>query len=165
MDRTREKDHVQICLSLFDDYKQLQPTVDLVLDGTSLTVASAAAIAARNFRQIVTSPEVATRLHDNSAFLDEVLTSGHVVYGITTGYGGSADVRSSNAHLMQQAFIRHLNVGFADTIKPETMRVIMAVRANSLSRGYSGVGPEVVELLCKMLNADLIPLAPLRGYV
>ena len=32
-------------------------------------------------------------------------------------------------------------------------------------RGYSGVRPEVVDLLCAMVNADIVPVVPLRGTV
>ena len=41
----------------------------------------------------------------------------------------------------------------------------MAARANSLALGYSGVRPEIAELLCRMVNADVVPVVPLRGSV
>lgn len=41
----------------------------------------------------------------------------------------------------------------------------MFSRANSLSRAYSGVRPEVVEQLCSMINQDIVPQVPLRGSV
>lgn len=45
------------------------------------------------------------------------------------------------------------------------VRAAMLVRANSLSRAYSGVRPEVVDLLCQMINKDIVPQVPLRGSV
>jgi histidine ammonia-lyase len=159
------QNHAAFCLSLIDEYQSLTSNSDIQLDGRSLTVASATAISAKRFRRVVTSPEVPDVLRKNSKFLIDILASGHAVYGVNTGYGGSANVRTPEALELQQSFIRHLNVGFADQLDPEVMRVVMAVRANSLARGYSGVGPEVVELLCGMLSADVVPLAPLRGLV
>ena len=41
----------------------------------------------------------------------------------------------------------------------------MLVRANSLSMARSGVRGEVIELLCAMINHDIVPVVPLRGTV
>ena len=41
----------------------------------------------------------------------------------------------------------------------------MAVRANSLCRGYSGVRPNVAQLILDMVNNDIVPMIPLRGSV
>jgi histidine ammonia-lyase len=159
-------DHTAIFLSLVAEYQSLNSTSgEIQLDGHSLTIATAAAISAKNFLRVVTSPEVPGLLRENAKFLIDLLSSGHAVYGVNTGYGGSANVRSPEAIELQRSFTRHLNVGFADKLDPEVMRVVMAVRANSLARGYSGVGPECVEMLCAMLTSDIVPLAPLRGYV
>ena len=155
--------HTAFFMSLIDEYRSLTEASDIELDGRSLTIATAAAISSKHFRRVVMSPEVTDVLNKNTKFLVDLLTSGHVVYGVNTGYGGSADVRTPEALELQRKFIRHLNVGFADWLAPEVVRVVMAVRANSLSRGYSGVRPEVVEKLCAMLTADVVPMAPLRG--
>jgi histidine ammonia-lyase len=61
--------------------------------------------------------------------------------------------------------VRHLNAGFGDTLPVPVSRAVMLVRANSLSRGYSGVRPAVVRLVRDMLNADVVPLMPQRGSV
>ena len=41
----------------------------------------------------------------------------------------------------------------------------MAVRANSLARGHSGVRSVVIDGLVNLLNNDLVPLIPLRGSI
>ena len=41
----------------------------------------------------------------------------------------------------------------------------MAARANALARGFSGIRPEVVELLVAALNRDLLPEIPSEGSV
>ena len=157
--------HTELFMSLIKEYQSFDNLSDIKIDGHSMTIATAAAISAKHFRRVAMSPEVPEELRKNAKFLLDLLATGHAVYGVNTGYGGSANVRSAEAIGLQQSFIRHLNVGFADRLDPEVMRVVMAVRANSLARGYSGVGPEVVEMLCEMLNADIVPLAPLRGLV
>jgi histidine ammonia-lyase len=159
-------DHTNVWLSLFDEYQSLDSvSSEIQLNGQSLTIATAAAISVKRFKRVITSPDVPDLLRANAKFLIDLISSGHSIYGANTGYGGSANVRSSEVVELQRSFIRFLNVGFADRLDPKVMRVVMAVRANSLSRGYSGVGPECVEMLCSMLTSDIIPLAPLRGLV
>ena len=41
----------------------------------------------------------------------------------------------------------------------------MVARANSLSKGYSGVRPEVVDCLLHMVNEDIVPVVPKRGSI
>ena len=48
---------------------------------------------------------------------------------------------------------------------PSLPRGVMLMRANSLSRAKSGVRPKVIEQICDMLNADIIPIVPKRGSV
>src|SRR5262249_52473082 len=47
----------------------------------------------------------------------------------------------------------------------EVVRATMAVRAQTLARGRSGVRPAVVEALIAMLNADILPVVPEVGSV
>ena len=46
-----------------------------------------------------------------------------------------------------------------------TVRAMMATLAASLARGSSGVRPIVVEQICRMIAADVIPCVPSRGSV
>ena len=47
----------------------------------------------------------------------------------------------------------------------EIVRTAMLLRANSLSRGYSGIRPELVEAILALLNAGITPLVPEYGSV
>src|SRR5690606_42046572 len=47
---------------------------------------------------------------------------------------------------------------------PET-RALLALRANVLAKGHSGIRPETVETLLAMLAADVLPVVPSRGSV
>jgi histidine ammonia-lyase len=42
---------------------------------------------------------------------------------------------------------------------------MMLLRANSLAKGFSGVRPEVIELICAMLNKGVHPVVPSQGSV
>lgn len=158
--------HLKLGLSLISEWNSLQSdSSEIVLDGRSLTVATAAAISSKRFSRVLPAPEVADRLRENVKYFLEQLSSGHVIYGVNTGYGGSADVRSFDFLELQRSLVRHLNIGFGDKVDYEIIRTLMAVRANSLARGYSGVRPEVVDMLCQLLNYDIVPVVPLRGSI
>ena len=47
----------------------------------------------------------------NAEYLEKKVNSGLVIYGVNTGFGGSADVRSDQTLVVQQALVRHLNAG------------------------------------------------------
>lgn len=61
--------------------------------------------------------------------------------------------------------MRHLNAGFGPKMADEVVRASMFVRACCLSRGMSGVRPEIVHTLAAMLEHDIMPVVPLRGSV
>ncbi|MCX7671213.1 MAG: histidine ammonia-lyase, partial [Anaerolineae bacterium] len=43
------------------------------------------------------------------------------------------------------------------------VRAMMLVRANALAKGYSGIRPEVLDLLLRMLEAGVHPIVPIQG--
>ena len=104
-------------------------------------------------------------MQKNFNYLQGQLAKGTIIYGVNTGYGGSADVRSSDVAEMQRSLVRHLNAGFGDTLPTSVARAVMLVRCNSLCRGYSGVRPVIVDLIRDMLNNDVVPVMPKRGSV
>lgn len=55
--------------------------------------------------------ECARNVMLNYAYLKEKINSGAVVYGINTGFGGSADVRHSDTAKIQNTLIQHQNAG------------------------------------------------------
>lgn len=55
--------------------------------------------------------ECARNVMLNYAYLKEKINSGAAVYGINTGFGGSADVRHSDTAKIQNTLIQHQNAG------------------------------------------------------
>jgi histidine ammonia-lyase len=56
-------------------------------------------------------------------------------------------------------------VGQGELFSPQETRAIMAARANALARGFSGIRPEVIDLLLRMLELDMLPEVPCQGSV
>jgi len=89
------------------------------------------------------------------------------VYGVNTGFGKLANQRISKAQLatLQLNLIRSHSVGVGEPLSPPVVRLMLALKAASLARGYSGVREEVVDTILAVANAGLVPYVPARGSV
>ena len=89
------------------------------------------------------------------------------VYGVNTGFGKLAHQRISQAQLdiLQVNLIRSHSVGVGEPLAPAVVRLMLALKAASLARGYSGVRVEIIETLIAVHNAGLVPYIPSQGSV
>lgn len=89
------------------------------------------------------------------------------VYGVNTGFGKLASTRISKDDLatLQCNLIRSHCVGVGAPLQPGVVRLMLATKAASLARGYSGVREEVVQCLLDAFNAGLVPYVPAQGSV
>ncbi len=103
-----------------------------------------------------------------SAAVVKAAAEGHAaVYGVNTGFGKLASTRISEADLatLQLNLIRSHSVGVGEPLAPAVLRVMLATKAASLARGYSGVRPVVIDTLLAVHNAGLVPYVPSQGSV
>ena len=54
-------------------------------------------------------------------------------------------------------------VGTGRPLQKEIVRAAMLVRANTLTKGFSGVRKEIIETIIEMLNLDVVPVIPSQG--
>ena len=89
------------------------------------------------------------------------------VYGVNTGFGRLASTHIPAAELatLQQNLIRSHCVGVGEPLPAHVVRLVVALKAASLARGYSGVREAVVDALLAVLNAGLQPCIPAQGSV
>ncbi|MCK9905264.1 histidine ammonia-lyase, partial [Microbacteriaceae bacterium K1510] len=88
-----------------------------------------------------------------------------VVYGITTGFGKFADVMISAedvSHLQENLIMSHA-CGMGEPYPAEVVRAMMALRINALSKGFSGIRLETLQLLIDMCNLGVHPIIPQQG--
>lgn len=100
-------------------------------------------------------------------YIESILDDGKSVYGVNTGFGKlvSATIpRDQLAELQENLILSHC-VGTGPMVDNGIVRLILFLKAVSLARGYSGVRPEVIELLVNMLNAGIYPQIPSKGSV
>jgi histidine ammonia-lyase len=89
------------------------------------------------------------------------------VYGVNTGFGKLANQRIDKEKLanLQLNLIRSHSVGVGEPLSPQVTRLMMALKAASLARGYSGVREVVIDTLIAVHNAGLVPYIPAQGSV
>jgi len=96
-----------------------------------------------------------------------VLAAGKVVYGINTGFGLLANTRIApeELELLQKSIVLSHAAGTGKSMSDDVVRLMMVLKINSLSRGFSGVRPELINMLMGMVSAGVYPCVPEKGSV
>ncbi|MGB1199271.1 MAG: histidine ammonia-lyase [Thalassotalea sp.] len=113
---------------------------------------------------------------DESAFNDinksadavqDVIKKNQVVYGINTGFGllASTRIKDEELELLQRSIVLSHSAGFGEYMEDATVRLMMVLKINSLSRGFSGIRLKVIQALIALLNAEVYPCVPKKGSV
>lgn len=106
-------------------------------------------------------PQALQSIADGRAFLEDfVKQSKDPIYGINTGFGALCNVEVSADQLaqLQDNLVRSHACGMGDEVEPTLVRMMMVLKIQGLSHGYSGVRLETVMQLVNMVNADILPL-------
>ena len=134
------------------------------IDGHDLTISEVINVA--RFHEKVSISDLGIRNIAHSHSIKEaIIKTGKPVYGINTGFGIFSDRRIADidsAKLSRNLILSHA-VGTGKPLENEIVRAAMLVRANTLSKGFSGVRLIIVETLIQMLNLDVIPVVPSQG--
>src|SRR5690606_36837796 len=117
--------------------------------------------------RVTLAPEARKRLEEARALVERLARGEAPVYGINTGFGNLAEVRIAPAVLetLQRNLIVSHAAGVGEPLPLPETRALMALRANVLAKGYSGIRPETVDTLLAMLEKDVLPVVPSRGSV
>ena len=155
----------------------------IVLDGSSLDIPSIVAVARHGIVPSISEDEdLAARLTRSVDALASYMTGGEtVVYGVNTGFGGSADVRTNDLKDLQIGLLQHTQSAIITSLDknpklnserepghvmpPEWVRGAMVARANQNLRGHSAVRLDVLRVLVGMVEKGIVPMVPLRGTI
>lgn len=108
-----------------------------------------------------------TAMKRSRAVVERMLAEDRVVYGITTGFGFMKDRRIApdEVAILQRNLIVSHAAGVGAPFPTAVVRAMMLLRINALVKGFSGVRPELVDLLVQMLNRGVHPQIPSQGSV
>ena len=99
-------------------------------------------------------------------FLDSKMGDiGRPVYGITTGFGSLCNISIPEKELstLQHNLVMSHACGTGDQVRPEIVKMMILLKVQSLSYGYSGVQVATVERLIDMFNNGIIPVVYQQG--
>lgn len=138
----------------------------ILLDGNSLRLDDLLAIADQNAAASL-APHAVAGIDASRSLVDRKAAGDEAVYGINTGFGALAETRIPRDALgaLQLNLLRSHAAGVGDPLPARAVRASMALRANVLAKGFSGIRRSALDLLIEMLNRRVHPRVPSRGSV
>ena len=138
----------------------------LHINGNDLRLEEVREVAAER-RAVLLVAEARTAVDRARAVVDTLVAENRISYAITTGVGKLSDVRIAGDQIreLQVNLIRSHAVGVGEPLSTAETRAMMLLRANSLSKGHSGVRSAVIDTICEMLNRGVTPMVPSQGSV
>ncbi len=138
----------------------------LHINGNDLTLEAAREVAVER-RPVLLDPDAREAVGRARAVVDALVANNKVSYAITTGVGKLSDVRIVGEQIreLQVNLVRSHAVGVGEPLSIPETRAMMLLRANSLSKGHSGVRAVTIDTICEMLNRGVTPFVPSQGSV
>ena len=160
--------------NIYNEVANMHPST-FISDGLNLTPYELVRIARAPIDPATLSPTLRVELseeaiacvHASRAIVDDIVTRGELVYGITTGFGAFKDrvIPAEELAQLQVNLVLSHCVGVGAPLACEVVRAMLLCRAHTLSLGYSGIRLETLQLIYDMLNAGIHPLVPEQGSV
>ena len=90
---------------------------------------------------------------------------GRPVYGVTTGFGSLCNISipAEDLSQLQHNLVMSHACGTGETVRPQIVKLMLLLKIQSLSYGFSGVQLETVERLIDMYNNDILPVVYQQG--
>lgn len=109
-------------------------------------------------REVSLNTQAVEKVEENFRFLQK-FSSNKLIYGINTGFGPMAQYKVNEKNLLQLQYnlIRSHSSGAGNMMNPILVKAVMIARLNSLVQAYSGVHPEIIELLKELINKEVTP--------
>ena len=99
--------------------------------------------------------------------VQNVINEHRTVYGINTGFGllANTKIADDELELLQRSIVLSHAAGIGEYMDDSTVRLMITLKINSLSRGYSGIRLQVIEFFMQLLNSEVYPCVPKKGSV
>jgi phenylalanine ammonia-lyase len=125
-----------------------------------LTISEVAQVARYGAKALLTTKEeVLQKVNSSCEWVAEAVASGEPIYGVTSGFGGMANVviTPDLAKELQNNLMRYHKVGAGQRLSVADVRAGMLLRANSHLHGASGIRLELIQRIETFLNAAVTP--------
>ena len=138
----------------------------IIINGKDLTIEEVIRVC-RYGEKVQIAEEAKAAINKSRVYVEKKLEEKAVIYGLTTGFGKFSNIVISpeeTAILQKNLIISH-TCAMGNAYPVEYVRAAMLLRANNLSRGYSGIRLSTVQSLVDMINAGIHPIVPEKGSV
>ncbi len=122
-----------------------------VLDGAAVTL----------------DPSCRPAIRRSADAIQAIVEEERVVYGVNTGFGklASTHIARRDLETLQRNLVLSHSTGTGTPLADPVTRLVMAMKAASLARGYSGISEGTLDQLFAMLGAGVLPIIPEKGSV
>lgn len=136
----------------------------VIVTGSEITLRQIVNVA-RQGANVTLSPLAEKNIIKSRGVVNKLVEDSKIVYGVTTGFGMFSEtfIEKEFTNSLQKNLIVSHAVGAGDFFKDEVVRAAMLLRINNFAKGYSGIRPETVNTLIRMLNEGVTPLVPEKG--
>ena len=117
-------------------------------------------------KQLALSEEATVNIQKCRAYLDKKMASqSEAIYGINTGFGSLGNVKISNENLskLQENLVKSHACGIGEEAPAVVVKLMLLLKIQSLSYGYSGIQLQTVERLIAFYNNDILPVIYTQG--
>jgi phenylalanine ammonia-lyase len=140
----------------------------ITLNGKGLSIHDILRVArARHHVRLSEDAATLRAVEASREFVERAVATGQAIYGVTTLFGGMANVavpKEAAARLQNNLPLSH-RTGVGPYLSNEDVRAAMLLRANALLRGASGVRMELIRRLVLFLNHNATPKVHCHGSI
>ena len=119
-----------------------------------------------NNEQLALSPESIAAIEKCRKYLDSKMEDiDRPIYGVTTGFGSlyNITIPAEDLSQLQHNLVMSHACGTGETVRPEIVKIMLLLKAQSLSYGHSGAQLITVQRLVDMFNHDILPVVYQQG--
>ncbi len=116
---------------------------------------------------VLLDPACRPAIRASAEAIHRILEENRTVYGVNTGFGKLASTRidAADLELLQKNLVLSHSTGTGTPLPDAIVRLVLAMKAASLARGYSGIGEATLDRLLAFLDKGLLPVIPGQGSV
>ncbi|UCC19256.1 MAG: histidine ammonia-lyase [Promethearchaeota archaeon] len=121
----------------------------------------------RGYTKGILTDNVKEQIIKNYLTVQSIAKGENLVYSINTGFASLCTTRISKEETgkLQENLLKSHSVGVGSPIELEISKIMLILKVQTLSRGYSGVSLELIERIIWHIDNDFIPLVPKKGSV
>jgi histidine ammonia-lyase len=116
--------------------------------------------------KLALSPECKEKITACRKYLDDkIKASTAPIYGINTGFGSlyKKNINAADLEKLQDNLVKSHACGMGEEVPLHVVRIMLLLKIQSLSYGFSGVQLKTVERLIDFYNNDILPVVYQQG--